>query len=154
MAHNPIAIARSGSASAANSARFVPTTACNLTPSGAATRKNGRDRTKRPTAVAASGFLALSVLAMHAQQAGQSQPTFRTGINYIELPVRVTDRQGNFVRDLTQTDFQVFEDGWKQDISIFNLVDVPPPDPKKPALEPAAGTAASRPFVLHEGDSV
>src|SRR6266480_122016 len=112
----------------------------------------------RPTVIAASAFLAMAWLGVSAQQsppvASQSQPTFRTGINYIELPVRVTDRQGNFVRDLKQADFQVFEDGWKQDISIFNLVDMPPPDPKKPFLEPAAGTAAPRPFVLHEGDSV
>src|SRR5438874_525428 len=109
---------------------------------------------KRATIVAASAFLALSVLGTRAQQSAQSQPTFRAGINYIELPVRVTDRQGNFVRDLKQADFQVFEDGWKQDISIFNLVDVPPPDPKKPMVLPDAGTAAAAPFVLHEGDSV
>ena len=108
---------------------------------------------KGAAVVAVSGFLGLSVLGMRAQQQpAPSQPTFRTRINYIELPVRVTDRQGNFVRDLKQADFQVFEDRWKQDISMFNLVDVPPPDPKKPTLEPAAGTA--RPFVLHEGDSV
>src|SRR5438046_6376680 len=109
---------------------------------------------KHAAVVAVSGFVGLSMLGMSAQQAAQSQPTFRTGINYIELPVRVTDRQGNFVRDLKQTDFQIFEDGWKQDIAIFNMIDVPPPDSKKPALEPAAGTAAARPFVLHEGDSV
>ena len=47
------------------------------------------------------------------------------------------------VRDLKQMDFQIFEDGWKQDIATFNLVDVPAPDPKKAALEPAAGTVAA-----------
>jgi VWFA-related protein len=107
---------------------------------------------KRASVIAASSFLVLSVLSITAQQPARVQPTFRTGINYIELPVRVTDKQGNFVRDLTQADFQIFEDGWKQNISIFNLVDVPPPDPKKPMLEPAVGTV--RPFVLHEGDAV
>src|SRR5947207_4164807 len=108
---------------------------------------------KRATVLVASVCLALPALVMTAQQQtpATAQPTFRASINYIELPVRVTDRQGNFVRGLTQADFQVFEDGWKQDISMFNLVDVPPPDPKKPMLEPAG---PSKPFVLHEGETV
>ncbi len=109
---------------------------------------------KSAAVIAVSGLVGLSVLGIRAQQTAQSPPTFRAGINYIELPVRVTDRQGNFVRDLNQADFQVFEDGSKQDISMFHLVDVPVPDPKKPFLEPAAGTAGARPFVLHEGESV
>ena len=109
---------------------------------------------KSAAVIAISAFLGLSVLGLGAQQTPQNPPTFRSGVNYIELPVRVTDRQGNFVRDLKQTDFQVFEDGWKQDISMFNLVDVPVPDPKKPFVEPAAGTPGAGPFVLHEGESV
>lgn len=112
----------------------------------------------RAAAVAAFGFAALSLLGVSAQQsqssANQAQPTFRTGINYVELPVRVTDRQGSFVRDLTQSDFQVFEDGSPQDIVTFTFVDLPIPDPKKPMLEPAAGPLAATPFVLREGESV
>ena len=42
-------------------------------------------------------------LAVSAQQPPQPEPTFKAGINYVELPVRVTDRQGSFVRDLTQS---------------------------------------------------
>jgi hypothetical protein len=72
---------------------------------------------KRAIVVAASAVLALSVLAVRAQQPAPSQPTFRTGINYVELPVRVIDRKGNFVRDLKPADFQVFEDGRQQDIT-------------------------------------
>jgi VWFA-related protein len=108
----------------------------------------------RTIIVAASAFLALSALNLRAQQPAQGQPTFRAGVNYIELPVRVTDRQGNFIRDLKQADFQLFEDGWKQDITVFNLVDVPPPDPKRPVVSAEAGTPGAAPFVLREGDSV
>ena len=99
--------------------------------------------------------LVLSALAaISAQQPSQSQPTFRMGINYVELPVRVTDRQGRFVRDLTQADFQIFEDGRQQDIATFSFVDLPIPDPKTPLMEPAAGPLAGKRFVLHEGESV
>jgi VWFA-related protein len=110
----------------------------------------------RLTIVVASGFLAVAALGLNAQQptTSQAQPTFRAGINYVELPVRVTDRQGNFVRDLKQGDFKLFEDGWEQEIASFNFVDVPPPDAKKLRLESAAGSPAGRPFVLHEGDTV
>ena len=111
----------------------------------------------RATAITASGFLAVSLFSVSAQQqqpATQAQPTFRAGINYVELPVRVTDRQGSFVRDLKQSDFKVFEDGWEQNIVSFSFVDVPPPDPRKPLLEPQAGTPAARPFALREGETV
>ena len=37
----------------------------------------------------------------------------------------VTDQQGNFVRDLKKEDFQVLEDGKRQTISTFSLVDIP-----------------------------
>ena len=37
----------------------------------------------------------------------------------------MADRDGNFVRDLKQTDFQVFEDGKPQSITTFALVDIP-----------------------------
>ena len=116
---------------------------------------------QRATVVAASSFLALSLLGVAAQQAqptqtstSQTQPTFRTGINYVELPVRVTDRQGNFVRDLKQADFEIYEDGARQDITTFRLVDLPLPDPKKTQIDPPAGTPGDQPFVLHEGEVV
>ena len=118
----------------------------------------------RATVVAASSFLALSLLSVSARQsqssqpshtpASQTQPTFRTGVTYVELPVRVTDRQGNFVRDLKQADFEIYEDGARQDITTFRLVDLPLPDPKKSQIAPASGTLGDQPFVLHEGEVV
>jgi VWFA-related protein len=105
--------------------------------------------------VAATTVLALSVPAVQAQQpATPAEPTFRTGVNYVELPVRVVDKQGNFVRNLAKDDFHLFEDGQPQRIATFAEVDLPVPDPKKPLLESTAGPTANRPFVLHEGDSV
>src|SRR5215210_2513643 len=53
------------------------------------------------------------------------QPTFKLRVDYVEVDVVVTDRQGNLVRDLKKEDFQVLEDGKPQTISAFTMVDIP-----------------------------
>ncbi len=53
------------------------------------------------------------------------QPTFRSEINYVQIPVRVLDARGEFVRGLTQSDFRILEDGEPQTIAAFNAVDIP-----------------------------
>lgn len=50
------------------------------------------------------------------------QPIFRTGINFVRVDAIVTDRQGNPIPDLKQTDFEVFEDGKPQTIETFRFV--------------------------------
>lgn len=54
-----------------------------------------------------------------------AQQTFRAGVDYVEIDALVTDRQGNFVRNLSKSDFQVMEDGKPQTVSVFSLVDIP-----------------------------
>jgi len=56
--------------------------------------------------------------------ADQQQPVFRTGVNFVRVDAIVTDRQGNPVTDLKQTDFEVLEDGKSQTIETFRLVKV------------------------------
>jgi len=68
-------------------------------------------------------------------------PTFKVEINYVEVDARVTDAQGNFVRDLTRDDFRVLEDGSPQAITVFSRVDLPverhdPPLFKTAPIEP------------------
>src|SRR5262245_5453255 len=61
------------------------------------------------------------------QQPGQpppDQPVFRTGINFVRVDAIVTDRQGNPVSDLKQTDFEVFEDNKPQAVETFRLVKI------------------------------
>jgi VWFA-related protein len=55
----------------------------------------------------------------------QDAPTFRTGVRLVEVDVFVTDREGRFVRGLTQDDFEVEEDGTPQDIRTFSVIDLP-----------------------------
>jgi VWFA-related protein len=73
----------------------------------------------------------------------QPPPTFKVEVSYVEIDARVSDQQGNFVRDLTQNDFQITEDGKPQTISAFTVVDLPverhdPPLFKTAPIEPDA----------------
>lgn len=63
--------------------------------------------------------LSLFSVSGHAQA-----PTFRTETTVVQLPVRVLDAKGSFVRDLAATDIEVLEDGVPQAISEFTLVDL------------------------------
>jgi VWFA-related protein len=71
-------------------------------------------------------------LASTALTAGQppttqlpQPPTFKVQVDYVEVDIVVTDRQGNHIRDLKKEDFQVLEDGKAQAISAFTMVDIP-----------------------------
>ena len=53
------------------------------------------------------------------------QQRFRGGIELVSLSVSVTDGSAKYVTDLTQADFDVFEDGAKQTITFFSRVPQP-----------------------------
>jgi VWFA-related protein len=73
--------------------------------------------------VCAAIVLLAAVLAGHAASQDQSQPTFRTGVQVVEVDVRVFGRDGRFVPDLTRDDFELVEDGTAQQIQTVFLVD-------------------------------
>jgi VWFA-related protein len=63
-------------------------------------------------------------------------PTFRVQIDAVTMDVIVKDDQGRFVPDLKKDEFEIYEDGVKQDISsmtlshggrVSNLLEAPPP---------------------------
>ena len=75
----------------------------------------------------AAGFVAgFAIVAggawLHAQQ---DAATFRSSVEYVEVDVIANNAQGEFVRDLTKDDFQITEDGKRQSIATFSLVDIP-----------------------------
>jgi Ca-activated chloride channel family protein len=55
--------------------------------------------------------------------AGQ-QPSFRAGVDIVSLNVIVTENT-RYLTDLGAEDFNVFEDGVKQDVSFFNKTNLP-----------------------------
>ena len=65
----------------------------------------------------------------------QERPTFRVAIDLVSTDVIPRDDKGNFVADLTKDDFELFEDGVKQDLSsmimshggrVTNVLQPPP----------------------------
>jgi VWFA-related protein len=64
----------------------------------------------------------MAIVPLDAGQAPQPQPpakTFKAETNIVTVDVRVLDRAGRPIEDLTQADFRVFEDGVDQPIASF-----------------------------------
>lgn len=74
-----------------------------------------------PAVLGAALVLPTAALAQARAQA----PSFGTGIEIINLSLSVTDPRSNFVTDLEQKDFAVFEDGIRQDLSLFTHENLP-----------------------------
>jgi hypothetical protein len=49
----------------------------------------------------------------------------RLNATLVQVPAVVTDRSGKFVSDLSQSDFTLYEEGKRQDISVFTAVKQP-----------------------------
>jgi Ca-activated chloride channel family protein len=56
---------------------------------------------------------------------GRGQIPFRVGIEVVSLNVTVSDGTAHYVTDLVQDEFNVFEDGVKQDLTFFNKTNLP-----------------------------
>src|SRR5690606_22347066 len=58
-------------------------------------------------------------------------PAFRTSISFVEVDAFVTDGAGAFVRGLTKDDFEVYDDGVRQDVASFTVIDLPGPSQRQ-----------------------
>lgn len=67
-------------------------------------------------------LLVSCVVASTVVTAGQ-RPTFRTGVDLVNFGVTVIDRKGNLVTELSQDDFELYEDGKRQTITLFSQGD-------------------------------
>jgi VWFA-related protein len=81
----------------------------------------------RVLGVSALGALGLAATLLAQGQPAQ-QPTFRSGVDLIDVDVSVLDKDRRPVRGLTAADFTVFEDGKPRPIVAFTPVDLPPRD--------------------------
>jgi VWFA-related protein len=92
--------------------------------------------------LASTVLVLLSLARFHAQQQpspASQTPTFRAEARYVEIDASITDGNGQFVRDLTQEDFEILEDGIPQTVERLVLVDVP-----VEPLERVGGDSAER----------
>ncbi len=92
------------------------------------------------------------------------QPTFRAAVNLVTTDVIVRDGRGQFVADIKGNEFEVLEDGVKQEISslvlihggrAFNMQAPPPPPMQEGIILPASrpqNDAAGRIFLFFVDD--
>jgi VWFA-related protein len=75
----------------------------------------------------------------------QESPVFRVTIDAVTTDVIVKDDRGVFVSDLSKDEFEIYEDGVKQDIAsmmmshggrVTNVLEAPPPPPPEGILLP------------------
>ena len=72
--------------------------------------------------LALSTGLGAQAPAPQAPPTAKSQPTFRVAIDYVTTDVIARNQQDQFVADLTKNDFEIYEDGVKQEITGLTLV--------------------------------
>src|SRR3977135_330067 len=64
-------------------------------------------------------------LSALAAQGGSGGYVISKTLNLVELPVTVRARNGHFVSGLEQSNFGVYENGQRQDITLFRREDIP-----------------------------
>lgn len=70
-------------------------------------------------------FLLSAIAFGQNQKRAEDQEPLRLNATLIQVPAVVTDRGGKFIADLSQTEFAVFEDGKRQELSHFAAVKQP-----------------------------
>ncbi len=85
---------------------------------------------RRALSLSAAVLCAVALTA--ARQSPQQPPQFRAGVDLVHLDVSVLDRQRRPVKGLTAADFEVFEDGRRQDVATFAAVEFPDAVPAPP----------------------
>ncbi len=93
--------------------------------------------------------MAASIPVAGAAQPSDPQPRFKSSAVVVVVDATVRDRDGKPVRCLTASDFEVFEDGQRQEVSSFEAVDVPdcaaPRGPSSDASPPRLARVLSTP---------
>jgi VWFA-related protein len=92
-----------------------------------------------------AGLSAQTPAAPQANAASQERPTFKVQVDLVTSDIIVRDEKGNFIPDLKKDEFEIFEDGIKQDITsmtvvtggrVTNVLAPPPPPPPEGIILP------------------
>ena len=107
---------------------------------------------------------ALAVAVSGQSTPPQGQPTYRARADLVTSDVIVRGENGQFISDLKKEDFEIYEDGVKQDIvsmvlvhggRTFNALTAPPPPAAEGIILPAkrpTNDAAGRIFIIFVDD--
>ncbi len=79
--------------------------------------------------------LAVPLVGAGGQAPQAPPPVIRVTLSLVQVDAVVTDKSGRHVTDLTAADFEIFEDGRRQEITHCSYVAIPalPPPPPRPA---------------------
>lgn len=88
---------------------------------------------RRIPAATAGVLVAALVVALGLQtraglaqdQAEDQAPSFRAAVDLVSLNITVMNGKGQYITDVNAEEFQVFEDGVYQDLTLFNRTDLP-----------------------------
>jgi Ca-activated chloride channel family protein len=69
--------------------------------------------------------LAAALMLASAAPSAQREQRFRAGVEVVSLNVTAADNTNRLIRDLEREDFEVFEDGVRQEISFFSKTQSP-----------------------------
>ena len=91
--------------------------------------------------------VACAAAAVAARQGPSEPPRFRVAVDVVSIDAVVTDGRGEVVRDLTAADFEVFQNGKRQNVTFAQFVPVvtiaaPPPRAIGASAVPAAAATA------------
>ena len=92
--------------------------------------KASASRRVRQAIVVATIAAALPIAVLAGQTPAQPPPQapqvpFRAGVDVVSLNVTVTDGTSRYITDLAAEEFNVFEDGVKQDVTFFSRTNLP-----------------------------
>ncbi|MDM7995730.1 MAG: VWA domain-containing protein [Acidobacteriota bacterium] len=80
---------------------------------------------KHKILTAAGILLAFLISGISAEKKTRDDQTIRVAVDMVSLPVVVTDKEGRRITDLQKEDFQIYEDGIRQEIAGFAATDEP-----------------------------
>lgn len=92
-----------------------------------------------------SGLQGLAVQQTPPQQEPRPEPSVMIGSYEVALDVVVRDKKGRPIKDLSASDFQVYEDGAQQQITSFRLVAKEPTEPTTSTTEAARAESPTGP---------
>lgn len=80
----------------------------------------------RPTASRLLGLVMAVTLCLQVGSRAQGQtPSFKSTVDVVSMNVTVMNTSVGYVTDLNEEDFSVYEDGAKQDLTLFNKTRLP-----------------------------
>jgi len=81
--------------------------------------------------LAAAAFAQAPAQPSSQQEPIESHTTIRSETRLVLVDSVVTDKKGNYIHDLTQKDFKVWEDNKEQAITSFSFESSTSPDPNR-----------------------